>query len=58
MINILKYDDTNPLNIKGYGETLMGKNDFIIENNFPEKGDNRVIHIRPHTSERYYARRC
>lgn len=25
MINILKYDDTNPLSIKGYGETLIGK---------------------------------
>lgn len=30
------------------------KNDFIIENDFPEKSDNRIVHIRPHTSERYY----
>lgn len=30
------------------------KNDFIIENDFPEKGNDGVIHIRPHTSERYY----
>lgn len=28
--------------------------DFEVKNNFPKKNDNRVIHIRPHTSERYY----
>lgn len=28
--------------------------DFIVKNNFPKKNGNRVIHIRPHTSERYY----
>ncbi|MGP4060241.1 Sau3AI family type II restriction endonuclease [Halobacillus sp. H74] len=27
---------------------------FSIENNFPEKSANRVIHIRPHASKRYY----
>lgn len=30
------------------------KNGFVIENNFPKKRDNDVIHIRPHTSKRYY----
>lgn len=28
--------------------------DFEVKNNFPKKSDNDVIHIRPHTSERYY----
>ncbi|MFJ8244473.1 Sau3AI family type II restriction endonuclease [Peribacillus asahii] len=27
---------------------------FRVKNNFPKKEDNRIIHIRPHTSERYY----
>lgn len=27
---------------------------FEVKNNFPKKNNNRVIHIRPHTSERYY----
>ncbi|MBA2176137.1 restriction endonuclease [Halobacillus locisalis] len=27
---------------------------FTVENNFPEKSDNPVIHIRPHASKRYY----
>ncbi|AVD54548.1 restriction endonuclease (plasmid) [Priestia filamentosa] len=27
---------------------------FRVTNNFPEKKANRIIHIRPHTSERYY----
>lgn len=28
--------------------------DFNVKNDFPEKAANRIIHIRPHTSERYY----
>ncbi|MGG3569424.1 Sau3AI family type II restriction endonuclease [Priestia megaterium] len=28
--------------------------DFTIKNNFPKKEANRIIHIRPHTSKRYY----
>lgn len=28
--------------------------DFRVENDFPEKKANRIIHIRPHTSKRYY----
>lgn len=28
--------------------------DFRVKNNFPKKNANRIIHIRPHTSERYY----
>jgi DNA mismatch repair protein MutH len=28
--------------------------DFVVKNNFPKKEANRIIHIRPHTSERYY----
>lgn len=27
---------------------------FEVKNNFPKKSDNRIIHIRPHTTERYY----
>ena len=27
---------------------------FIVENNFPKKADNRIIHIRPHTGKAYY----
>ena len=27
---------------------------FEINNNFPKKEDHRIIHIRPHTSRRYY----
>lgn len=27
---------------------------FTIENNFPKKDSNRIIHIRPHTSQRFY----
>lgn len=26
---------------------------FIVENNFPKKADNRIIHIRPHTGKAY-----
>lgn len=28
--------------------------DFKVKNDFPEKTANRIIHIRPHTSKRYY----
>lgn len=28
--------------------------EFTVENNFPKKKDNRVVHIRPHTTRRYY----
>ncbi|MER1987518.1 MAG: Sau3AI family type II restriction endonuclease [Solibacillus sp.] len=28
--------------------------EFEITNNFPKKEDHRIIHIRPHTSNRYY----
>jgi DNA mismatch repair protein MutH len=28
--------------------------DFEVKNNFPKKEANRIIHIRPHTSKRYY----
>lgn len=30
------------------------KNGFEITNNFPKKKDHRIIHIRPHTTERCY----
>lgn len=26
---------------------------FVVENNFPKKADNRIIHIRPHTGKAY-----
>ncbi len=29
-------------------------NQVIVENNFPKKNDNRIIHIRPHAQKRYY----
>lgn len=38
------------LNKEFYGDGL----DFRIKNNFPKKEDNNIIHIRPHTSKRYY----
>lgn len=30
------------------------KGKFIVNNNFPSKKDNDIIHIRPHTGNRYY----
>ena len=39
-----------PIFIKKFKKS--GKCD--IENNFPKKSDNNVIHIRPHAKERYY----
>ena len=27
---------------------------IIVKNNFPEKNDNIIIHIRPHAKKRYY----
>lgn len=27
--------------------------DYVVENNFPKKADNRIIHIRPHTGKAY-----
>lgn len=37
--------------IKGVKLTKKGS---IVENNFPKKKDNEVIHIRPHASKSYY----
>ena len=31
------------------------KNGVVVCNNLPIKRDNPIIHIRPHTSKRYYA---
>ena len=30
------------------------KSGIVIKNNFPKKADNRIIHIRPHASKRYF----
>ena len=30
------------------------KDGIVIKNNFPKKSDNRIIHIRPHASKRYF----
>lgn len=32
----------------------MQKNGFVIENNLPKKEDNPIIHLRPHSSKRFY----
>ena len=31
------------------------KNGLIVRNNLPSKKNNPIVHIRPHTSKRYYA---
>lgn len=33
------------------------KNGFIIENNFPKKDSNPILHVRPHSNKRYYVLR-
>ena len=30
------------------------KNGIVVKNNLPKKSDNRIIHVRPHTSKTYY----
>ena len=30
------------------------KSGIIVQNNFPKKADNRIIHIRPHARKRYF----
>ena len=30
------------------------KSGIVIKNNFPKKADNKIIHIRPHASKRYF----
>lgn len=32
----------------------MQKNGLIIENNLPKKEDNPIVHLRPHSSKRFY----
>ena len=33
---------------------ILTKKGNTIENNFPKKGDNRIIHIRPHAQRSFY----
>ena len=30
------------------------KLNIVVKNNLPKKSDNRIIHVRPHTSKTYY----
>ncbi len=40
---------------KGISFTIKRtKNNIIVKNNLPKKKDNRIIHVRPHASKRYF----
>lgn len=62
----MPYKDLNEIVFKGWSEVKeiarqgivikkkKTKNGIIIENNLPPKKANSIIHVRPHTSKRFY----
>ena len=58
----MPHDDLNETVHEGWNSirntlhkgVVLNKKGNVIENNFPKKKDNRIIHIRPHASRSYY----
>lgn len=49
------WKDTVEIIRKGIKFTIKKtKNNIIVKNNMPKKKDNRIIHVRPHASKRYF----
>ena len=62
----MPYDDLNTTVMEGWKKVVSTiqsgvefrfketKSGIVVENNFPKKKDNEIIHIRPHAQKRYF----